>query len=127
MVLKRGNMLTANIVFILLNLVFLSILIFFIVSKTGDPSILEEKYAKEIALMIDAARPGILFSIDMKEALDVAKEQEWPRENIISFKENSVRVQLKKSSGYEYFFFNDVVPIVDFLPNGRVEIKIKEK
>lgn len=124
---RKGSLLTENIVFILLNLAFLTILILFIFLKTQDPAILEEKYSKQIALMVDAARPGMFFSIDMKDALDTAKKENWPRDKILDFKNNVITVKLRKKGEYSYSYFNDVVPVVDFLPDGRVEIKIKEK
>jgi hypothetical protein len=127
MISRKANILQENLVFSLLNFAFFAILIVFIYSRTGDPSILEEKYSKQIAMMIDAAKPGMLISFDMKEVLDASKKQNWERDKIVSFEGNSIRVQLKKDGGYTYHFFNDVSPVADLLPNGILEIKIKDK
>jgi len=62
MIHKKGNILTGNIIFIILNLVFLSILIIFLFSKMGSAIVLEEKYAKQIALILDSAGFLILQS-----------------------------------------------------------------
>ena len=51
---KRGNILTGNVIFIVLNLVFLGILVLFLFSKMGSAAVLEEKHAKQIALIIEA-------------------------------------------------------------------------
>jgi hypothetical protein len=124
---KHGNILTENLIFIILNLFFLIILALLLYQKAGDPAILEEKYAKEIALMLDAARPGMFISIDMQDAVDMAKKEKWQRENIISQQENLITVKLSKNSGYSYSFFNNVNTIIDVFPNGRVEIKVVNK
>ena len=62
---KRGQILVENIVFIILNLVFLTILILFIFSKSGSEANLEEKYSKQIALIIDSAKPGMTIHLNM--------------------------------------------------------------
>ena len=60
---NKANILTQNIIFIVLNLVFLSILVVFLFSKMGSAAILEEKYAKQIALILDSAEPGMIISL----------------------------------------------------------------
>ena len=53
---KKGSILTGNIIFILLNLLFLSILILFLIKQGEGAIVLEESYAKQIALLIDSAK-----------------------------------------------------------------------
>ena len=65
---KRGQILAENVIFIVLNLIFLAILVLFIYSKSGSEAILEEKYAKQIALIIDSAKPGMNISLNMEDA-----------------------------------------------------------
>jgi len=104
---KRGeNILTENIIFIVLNLVFISILILFLFSKAGDVNVLEEKYAKQIALLIDGAKPGMEIQINMENAIDKIENKEA---KIVSIDENIVTVVLnEKGKGYSYSFFNNV-------------------
>ena len=104
----KGNILTENIIFIVLNLVFISILIIFLFSKTENGAILEEKYAKQIALVLDAAEPGMTISLDMKDAIDIAKKENSDLGSIVSIKDNVVFVKLSEKGGYSYSFFNDL-------------------
>lgn len=102
----RGQILAENIIFIVLNLVFLSVLILFIYSKTGSEAILEEKYAKQIALIIDSARPGMEILLNMEDA--IAAKSNGFNESIVRVVGNTVTVKLREKGGYSYSFFNDV-------------------
>jgi len=105
---KRGeNVLTENIIFIVLNLVFLAILVLFLVSKMGDAAILEEKYAKQIAMIIDSAKPVMEIHLDMEDAFD--KKEGVDNNSMVLIDKNVVTVKLReKSKGYSYSFFNNV-------------------
>lgn len=105
---KQGEILVENIIFILLNLVFLTILILFIARQGEGIIVTEESYAKEIALMIDAAQPGMTLHFDVKDARGLAEKNGIDFENIITIDKNVVSVKLSKNSGYSYSFFNDV-------------------
>jgi hypothetical protein len=111
---KKGNILTENIIFIILNLVFLSILIIFLFSKMGGAAVLEEKYAKQIALILDSAEPGMTIYLNMEDAIKIAKKENRDLDNVISIQNNVVSVQLREKGGYSYSFFNDVVDDIDF-------------
>ena len=104
---KRGQILVENIIFIILNLVFLTILILFIYSKSGGEAVLEEKYSKQIALIIDSAKPGMIIHLNMENAIKKAKNNGF-KENIVSISGNTVTVKLREKGGYPYSFFNDV-------------------
>ena len=104
---KRGTILAENIIFIMLNLVFLTILFLFLFSKIGDAAALEEKYAKQIALIIDSAKPGMEISLNMKDAVEKAKDENWDGK-IVSIQDNIITVQLREKGGYSYSFFNNV-------------------
>lgn len=104
---KRGNILVENVVFIVLNMIFLIIMILFLFSRMGDTAILEEKYAKQIAMAIDSAKPGMDISINMKEAVDKAKEEHFSGK-IVFIEDNIVSVKLRDKGVYSYSFFNNV-------------------
>ena len=104
---KRGNILTENIIFIVLNFIFLVILILFLFSKMGDVAFLEEKYAKQIALIIDSAKPGMNISLNMEDAVEKAEDENW-KGKIVSIQDNIVTVKLKDGNGCSYSFFNNV-------------------
>ena len=107
---KRGQILVENIVFIILNLVFLTILILFIFSKSGSEANLEEKYSKQIALIIDSAKPGMTIHLNMEDAIEKAKENlgEYGIDEIVSISGNTVTVKLRERGENSYSFFNDV-------------------
>ncbi len=129
---KRGaNILTENLIFIILNLVFISILIIFLFSKTGSAAVLEEKYAKQIALIIDSAKPQMTIKLNMKDAIDKAKK-EWDEskiDEIVKINGNIVSVKLREKGGYSYSFFNDIEANVylDTTNNEEYIITVNEK
>jgi len=106
---KRGQILVENIIFIVLNLIFLTILILFIYSKSGAEAVLEEKYAKQIALLIDSAKPEMEIHLNMEDAIKKAEENNWEVDKIVSISGNTVTVKLREKGGNSYSFFNDVV------------------
>lgn len=105
---KRGNILVENIIFIVLNILFLTILIIFLFSKMGSAAVLEEKYAKQIALVIDSAKPGMVIQLMMEDAISKADKEGWGINNIVTIKDNIITVKLREKGGYSYAFFNDV-------------------
>lgn len=105
-----ANLLVEDVIFIVLNLVFLSIMILFLVLRMGNAGVLEESYAKEIALIIDSAKPGMIIHLNMEEGIKVA-EKELGKENIndmVKITGNIVTVRLRKDGGYTYSSFNNV-------------------
>ena len=125
---KRGNILTENIIFIVLNLVFLTILILFVFSKAGGAAVLEEKYAKQIALTIDGAKPLMEITLNMEDAFK-KMDNGWNKDDVVLIKDNVVTVKLREKGGYSYSFFNDVK--VDAFPDkikkGNYVIIVNEK
>ena len=113
---KKGNILTENLVFIMLNLIFLIILILFLFSKIESTALLEEKYAKQIALIIDSADPGMIIEFKMDEAFD-KMDKGINFEDIVWTEDNKVHVKLSDKGDYVYSFFNDnevsINPVVD--------------
>jgi hypothetical protein len=105
---KKGNILTENLIFIILNIAFIAIILLFIFSQMESAAVLEERYAKQIALMVDEAKPGMVITLDMGKAIRKAESEKWPTDSIVSIKDNVVRVQLREKGGYSYSFFNDV-------------------
>jgi hypothetical protein len=105
---KRGAILVENIVFIVLNLIFLTILVMFLMRQGGGAVVMEQGYAKEIALMIDAAQPGMEIHFDMEDAKELAKKNGFEPDEIVKKQDNIITVKLSKDSGYSYSFFNDV-------------------
>lgn len=125
---KKANILVENIIFIVLNVLFLTILIIFLFSKTGSAAVLEEKYAKQIALLIDSAKPGMTIHLNMEDAVEEADKAGWDAENIVTRNDNLITVKLRGEGGYSYSFFNDVeVNVNPDIKNKKYFFVIDEK
>ncbi len=106
---KRGNILTENIIFLILNLVFIAILLTFVFTRAGTGALLEEEHAKQIALMIDSASPGMELKLEMGDAFEEAEKNGLDSNEIILKEKNVITVKLSSDSrGYSYSYFNDV-------------------
>jgi hypothetical protein len=105
---RKGTILTENIVFIVLTLVFLTILILFIFSKMGDVARMEERYAKQIALLVDSSEPVMTIGLNMEDAIEKAEKEGRDLSDLVSIEGNIVNVQLREKGGYSYSFFSDV-------------------
>ncbi len=116
---KKAAILVENVIFIILNLIFLSLLIFFIARQGGGVILLEQSYAKQIALVFDSAKPGMTIFVDFEKGIEKIKSNfdesyykdvDKFKSTILNFKDNIVTVKLKGGDrlGYSYSFFNDI-------------------
>ena len=104
---KKANILTENVIFLVLNLLFLSLLMVFLLRQGGGIIVLEQSYAKEIALIIDSARPGETLFLNMDDAMKKAEKiGEVEKNETVKINKNIVTVRLSEKSGYSYSFFN---------------------
>src|SRR3989344_4904462 len=116
---KRAEILQENVVFIVLNVAFFSILILFIYSQGSSVHLKEEETAKQIALLIDASKPRTHMEINIADFLKkldkngISKEKSIEIDNI----KNLVIVRWSKDSFYEYSYFNDVDVEYNFKEN----------
>jgi len=106
---KKANTLMENLVYILLVVVFVSIMYFSITRAGSQAGFYEQIYAKQIALIVDKAKPGIDMELDTFEMQRIARKNNF-NGNIVSIdnNENKVVVKLIDGKGYSYKFFNDV-------------------
>jgi len=95
-----------SVIMLILNIALFAGLFYFAVKKTGTVE-LEEIYAKKLALIIDAAKPGMQISFDIKTAFEYAEENKVDIKNAFLINENVVYVKLSNSKGYYYSFFNN--------------------
>ena len=88
--------------------------------------LLEQSYAKNIALLIDSAQPVTDLKLNMRDAFALAEKNGINPEDIVKIDENVVIVKLSSQGGYKYSFFNDVDVSVypDIFPNKNYIIKI---
>lgn len=105
---KKGDILIGNIVFILINAIFIFLLIVFLLKQGSGVIVLEQLYAKEIALSIDYAKPVMLIKVDMNKGMKVANKNKIDFDEVVKIEGNIVKVRLSENSGYTYSFFNNV-------------------
>lgn len=94
---KRG-LIISEVVLIVVNILLFSGLFYGAKTKIGSDNILEQAYAKQIALLIDDAKPGMIIPLNIKDVKDKVK--------VDSFKilDNKVIVKLGRFEGYSYEF-----------------------
>jgi len=104
---KKGKVLFETIIFIVLNIVFFVVMLIFIQSSGNRAFIFEQTLAKEVALIMDHAKPEMSILLDISKFVEVAKENNQEIENIIRIEDNNVEVRLKQKGGYSYQYFSD--------------------
>jgi len=105
---KKGTILVENIIFIILNLIFLTVLVVFLIQQGSGAIVLEQGYSKQIAMFADSAKPVMLLKIDMEKGKKIAEKNGINFNDVVKINENIIRVKLDEGSGYSYAFFNDV-------------------
>jgi hypothetical protein len=105
---RRGEILVENVVFIVLNLMFLSILVLFLLKQGQGAVLMEDAYSKQIALLVDSSVPGTIIKINLEKGYEISKENNVPFGEIISFQDNYVTVRLSEKGGERYHFFHDI-------------------
>ena len=106
---KKGDKLIfETIIFLVLNVVFIAVMVLFVHSTGGKTFVYEKIYAKQVALLIDNARPGIEVELDISELYILAEKNKF-KGNILNInsENNKVRIKLTEAGGYEYGFFSD--------------------
>lgn len=122
---KRGSgadILNHNVIFIILLLIIMVAAMYFVISKLNGSGVMEEKYAKEIALSLDAAHPGMMITLNMSDAVKYAEKNLGEKNigKIVSIKGNQVTVKLaQEGAGYTYSFFNNVNVTNYYLDNSK--------
>ncbi|OIO81487.1 hypothetical protein AUJ84_00925 [Candidatus Pacearchaeota archaeon CG1_02_32_132] len=99
---KKGNILMENVIFIILIIVFISILFVFVTRQGSNQSVLEKQLAKQIALVIDEAEPGTQVQIRVEDEFN-----KYPGGKI-QVDNNVVNVNFGSGAGYSYGYFNKV-------------------
>lgn len=95
-------------IFIVLNIMFFVIIFIFIRSSSNNDLIYEQTYAKQIALFIDNAKPGMEIDLDISKLYEIAKNNHFTG-NVITIDNTNkrVRINLVDGRGYSYGYFTN--------------------
>lgn len=106
---KADSIITGEVIFIILNIVFFACMFFFVSKSATGEKIYEEMYAKKVALAIENSRPGIEMSIMLDKLYEFADANNIQRKEALKIdsEKNLVIVRLKKGEGIKYQFFSD--------------------
>ncbi len=104
----KGAILMENVIFIILNILFLAILILFLSRQGQGAVLLEQSYAKQIALLIDSAKPGMTIILDMSKAKELAEKNGLEFKDVVHYSDNVITIRLSEKGGYSYSYFNDI-------------------
>ncbi len=123
---KAESLIFPIVIFIILNLIFFSILLVFVHTSSTGALVHEQAYAKQIGLVIDSAKPNSDITINFKEGIEVAKKNNQPKENLVIFRDNQVIVKLSSSRGYSFAYFSDY-DVSSKFDGDNLVISINEK
>ena len=123
----RENLLIGNLVYLIFVLV-LVIGLFFFVGRAGSQApLFEQVYAKQIALLINKAQPGMEFELDTFDLIEIARKNGYNGEIVfIDNVNNVVNVKLRNGKGYSYEFFSNNEVIWNVPERGLLTLKIVE-
>ena len=107
---KKADILHEQVIFIVLNVVFFSVMLLFIYLQSSSVHLTEEETAKQVALIIDASRPETTIEINLKDFFETAEKNGVNKESSIQIDKdkNLVITKLSEDTFYEYSYFNDV-------------------
>lgn len=125
---KKAKIVMETLIFLILNLVFFVVMLVFAYSSGDREFVYEQTLSKEIALIIDNAKPTMVISLDISKYIEIAEENKQTKENIVKLnkEENRVEVNLKQKGGYSYQYFSNSDVSID-LEKNLLSIYIKEK
>ncbi len=115
---KRGesDISMGTVIFLILNLLFFSIILIFIMTSSNNITFYEDVYSKQVALLIDSSRPGTRIILSNSDFLDIfsrdIEKENIKRDNFFSVSQENKRVTFKFKesafSGFAYYFFSDI-------------------
>ena len=110
----QSTNLTGIVVYYVVVIIFLLLGLSVVYIKTHDSSVQEQVYAKQIALMIDKAKPGMNISFDISKMYEIASKNKY-NGNVINIDSNNkkVYVNLISEKSYQYNFFSNVKVVWD--------------
>ncbi len=118
----------SSMVFIILTVVFFSAMFFFIHDKSSQKSTYEQAYAKQIALLIDFAKPVMNISINISKLIAIAEKNNYKKEDIVKINpdKNEVVVMLSGRGGYAKKYFSEY-DVRTYIKDEFLIITVNEK
>jgi len=115
--------------FIVLNIVFFGVLLVFVVKASTGALVYEQAYAKQVALLIDEAKPDMQILVDFEEGVKTAEKNKKTSDLIrVDDKVNQVIVNLGSKGGYGYKYFSDYeVNVYDDVAKNLIIINVGDK
>ena len=129
---KRGS--SADVAFppflyIILNIIFVGMFMFFISASSTGALVYEQAYAKQVALLIDEAKPDMQILVDFEEGVKTAEKNKKASDLIKVDKEtNQIIVNLGRKGGYGYKYFSDYeINVYDDVAKNLIIINVGDK
>jgi len=105
---KADNSLMQNVVYIIVIAGFFAAMFLFIARAGSQATVVEQIYAKQIAITIDKAKPGTTIELDVSKLYEVAEKNRFTGRVVnIDNENNKIQVELVDGKGYEFNFFNN--------------------
>jgi hypothetical protein len=97
------------IVFIVLNVLVFSLLVFFLHTASSGAVIYEQSYAKQVGLLLDQAKPNTEFSIDISDGIKIANKNSIDLNKIVNINSYThvIKINLGSATGYSFTYFSD--------------------
>jgi hypothetical protein len=101
-----------TIIFLILNLVFISIMLIFVWSSGQGAFIYESMYAKKLVLFVDYSKPGMSVFFNVTEIVKIAEEKGLKGQDLeeifkVDNENNEIIVDISGKGGHKYKFFSD--------------------
>lgn len=124
---KKGkeNVMLSNIIFIVVNVLFLSMLMLGVSRMVDTSKVIEQSYAKQVGLMMNAAEGGTNIEIDASDLIDSAIKNNVRAGVTIDCEQNVVLVRASRSGTYRYRFYNELKKCSSSLDLDTRKLKIE--
>jgi len=124
---RAESLILSPVLFIILNLIVFMALLAFVVKSSTGAVVYEEAYAKQIALLLDKAKPGMQIQLDFEKGLKIAEKNKYAGKIVSIDKENNeVIVKLALRGGYGFKYFSDY-DVVSYFNKNILVIIVDEK
>ena len=106
---KKANVLSEVTIFTIFAILIFSLIYLGLGRIGSQASFYEQVYAKQIALVIDKAEPGMEINLDVSGLYEIANKNNFKGEIVtIDNKANNVNVCLVSGKCYEFNYFSDL-------------------